>query len=126
GFPLFGLADARQRALEARRLLADGIDPIERRRATGGPTGATWGGVVDAAIDALRAGWKDDRQADQWTASLRDHGPDRGMAVADVNTAVAVECLRKVWTGKTETATRVRGRCERVWDYARVSGLVDG
>lgn len=125
-FPLFGLADARQRAQDARRLLADGIDPIEHRNGRTATLGAKWGDVVDAAIDSLRAGWKDERQADQWTASLRDHGPDRKLAIRAVTTAVAVDCLRRIWTSKTETATRVRGRCERVWDYARVSGLVDG
>ena len=126
GFPLFGLADARQRALEARKLVADGIDPIEARKGRSAALGTKWGDVVDAAIDSLRPGWKDDRQADQWEASLRDHGPDRELAVRAVTTAVAVECLRRIWTAKTETATRVRGRCERVWDYARVSGLVEG
>lgn len=125
-FPLFGLAAARQRAQDARRLLADGIDPIEHRKGRGAALGATWGAVVDTAIESFRPGWKDDRQADQWTASLSTHGPDRGMAIKSVDTAVAVTCLRKIWTSKTETATRVRGRCERVWDYARVSGLVDG
>lgn len=126
GYPLFGLAQARERALEARRLLADGIDPIEARKGRAAALGAKWGDAVDAAIESLRPAWKDERQADQWTASLRDHGPDREMAVRAVTTAVAVECLRKIWTTKTETATRVRGRSERVWDYARVSGLVEG
>lgn len=125
-FPLFGLADARQRAQDARRLLADGIDPIEHRNGRTAAQGAKWGDVVDDAIDSLRAGWKDERQADQWAASLRDHGPDRTLAIRAVTTAVAVECLRRIWTSKTETATRVRGRCERVWDYARVSGLAEG
>ena len=125
-FPLFGLADARQRAQDARRLLADGIDPIEHRNGRTATQGAKWGDVVDDAIDSLRAGWKDERQADQWAASLRDHGPDRTLAIRAVTTAVAVECLRRIWISKTETATRVRGRCERVWDYARVSGLVEG
>lgn len=125
-FPLFGLADARQRAQDARRMLADGIDPIEHRNSRTAAQGAKWGDVVDDAIDSLRAGWKDERQADQWAASLRDHGPDRTLAIRAVTTAVAVECLRRIWTSKTETATRVRGRCERVWDYARVSGLAEG
>lgn len=125
-FPLFGLADARQRAQDARRLLADGIDPIEHRSGRTAAQGAKWGDAVDDAIDSLRAGWKDERQADQWAASLRDHGPDRTLAIRAVTTTVAAECLRRIWTSKTETATRVRGRCERVWDYARVSGLAEG
>lgn len=126
GFPLFGLADARMRAQEARRLVADGIDPIEQRRGRTAGMGAKWGDLVDAAIESLSPGWKDDRQADQWEASLRAHGPDRAMLVRTLTTPIALEVLRKIWTTKTETASRVRARCERVWDYAKVSGLVEG
>lgn len=57
---------------------------------------------------------------------LAETEPDRTLAIRAVTTTVAVECLRRIWTRKTETATRVRGRCERVWDYARVSGLAEG
>jgi integrase len=126
GFPLFGLAEARQRAQEARRLLADGVDPLERRKAHGAPAGATWGQCVDDLIANLRPGWKDERQADQWEASLRDHGPERTLPIGDVSTDTAMHVLGRIWATKTETATRVRGRCERVWDYARVRGLVAG
>lgn len=125
-FPLFGLADARQRAQEAKRLIADGIDPIESRKSQGTIVGAKWGDIADAAIESFRHGWKDSRQEDQWQASLRDHGPARDTPLQSITTATAIECLRKIWTSKTETATRVRGRCERIWDYARVLGLVEG
>lgn len=121
-----GLADARQRALEARRRLVDGIDPIEDRKRARAHTGATWGSCADALIESLKPGWRNEAQADQWTQSLADYGPDRDMPVQAVDTPVAVACLRALWTDKTETATRVRGRCERVWDYAKVSGLVAG
>lgn len=121
-----GLADARERAQEARRLLVDGIDPLEYRRRARAAVGATWGACVDALVDSLRPGWRSPKQADQWLASLRDHGPDRDMPVKAVTTPVALACLQRVWTTKTETATRLRGRCERVWDYARVSELVAG
>jgi integrase len=126
GFPLFGLADARQRAVDARKLLSDGIDPLERRQAETVAHGVTWGDCVDALIDSLRPGWKDERQSDQWKASLRDHGPDRAMPVRKVSTDVALSCMTPIWASKTETATRVRGRSERVWDYAKVKGLVTG
>ncbi|MDQ3039481.1 MAG: integrase arm-type DNA-binding domain-containing protein [Pseudomonadota bacterium] len=123
---IFGLADARQRAVQQRRILADGLDPIDARRAAQSVTGRTWGEAVDDFIEAHAPGWKTDAQADQWRQSLKDYGPDRAGLVAALDTAEVVRLLRKVWTTKTETATRVRGRMERVWDSERVAGHVTG
>lgn len=119
---LVGLAEARDAHLQARRQVAAGIDPIEARNASQRVQGKTWGDYADALIDSLRPSWRNLVQADQWEQSLREYGPARDLAVAAVTTAVAVDRLRAIWTTKTETATRVRSRCERVWDYARVSG----
>lgn len=123
---LFGLAEARQRASQNRRLLADGIDPIAARKAAKATAGRTWGDAVEAFISSQRHGWKNEAQADQWRQSLKDHGPDAALPLASVDTALVVETLRRIWTTKTETATRVRGRIERVWDAERVAGNVSG
>lgn len=123
---LFGLTDARQRAAQQRKLLADGIDPIGARRAAKAHTARTWGEAVEDFIAAHSPSWKNDAQADQWRQSLKDYGPDKALPVAAVDTSLVVKLLRKVWTDKTETATRVRGRIERVWDSERVAGNVTG
>lgn len=122
----FALAEARARAAEQRKLRADGVDPIEARKAARGATARTWGEAVADFIGTQRVGWKNQAQADQWLQSLRDHGPDFELPVSAIDTALVVRCLRKVWTEKTETATRVRGRIERVWDAERVAGGVAG
>lgn len=123
---LYSLAEARQRALQARRLLADGIDPIAARATARAATGRTWGQAVESFIESHRHGWKNDAQADQWRQSLRDHGPDPALPVAAIDTALVLETLRRIWTTKTETAARVRGRIERIWDAERVAGTVTG
>jgi len=123
---VIGLQDARQRAAEARRLVAEGIDPIAHRARARAAQGATWGDARDALIESLRPGWKNAAQAEQWTQSLDDYGPKRDELLTAVTTDRALAVLRPIWATKTETATRVRGRCERVWDYARVSGQVAG
>ena len=123
---LYGLADARQRAQEARRLLADGIDPLEQRASLRATQARTWGDAVADFLAAHAPGWKNDAQAHQWRQSLADYGPDAGTPVAAVDTALVVGLLRAIWTTKTETATRVRGRIERVWDAERVAGTVAG
>lgn len=123
---LFGLAEARQRAIQQRRLLADGIDPIGARRAAQAVSGRTWGEAVNDFIAAHEPGWRGPAQAAQWRQSLDAYGPDASTSVAAVDTAMVVGLLRKIWTTKTETATRVRGRIERVWDAERVAGTVTG
>lgn len=123
---LFGLAEARQRAAQQRRLLADGVDPIAARRAARAATGRTWGQAVDDFIAAHEPGWKGPAQAAQWRQSLADYGPDRELPVEAIDTALVVSLLRKLWTSKTETATRLRGRIERIWDAERVAGTVSG
>src|SRR5690606_27012046 len=121
-----GLAEARQRAPLDRRLLAEGKDPIAHRRAAQAVSGRTWGDAVADFIAAHEPGWKSGAQADQWRQSLADYGPEADMPVEALTTAEVVRLLRKVWTAKTETATRVRGRIERVWDAERVAGTVTG
>jgi integrase len=123
---LYGLADARQRAVQYRRLLAEGLDPIAHRRAVQAASGRTWGQAVDDFIATHAPGWKSEAQADQWRQSLNAYGPDRALPVEALDTAEVVRLLRKVWTDKTETATRVRGRIERVWDAEKVAGVVTG
>lgn len=123
---VFGLQDARQRAQEARRLVAQGLDPIEERARQGDAEVVTWGDMADDLIASLRPTWKNEAQAEQWEQSLKDYGPDKAMPVAEVTTGTALACLQPIWTTKTETASRVRGRAERVWDYARVRGAVRG
>lgn len=119
------LAQARERAQEARTLLAHGTDPIAARDATS-EAGMTFGEAADAYIESHRSGWKHAKQAAQWEQSLKDHGPDRSLPVAEVDTAAVLAALSKIWTTKTETASRLRGRIERILDWAKVSGHRQG
>lgn len=123
---LYSLADARVRRDQQRRLLADGLDPIEARRAAQTATPRTWGEAVADFIAAHKPGWKTPAQAEQWTSSLDAYGPAASLPVAAVTTGVVLDCLRPIWTGKTETATRVRGRIERIWAAERFAGNVSG
>ena len=119
------LQDARSSANKQRKILIDGNDPINLRR-TIKTAGATFGEACDAYIASHSSGWKNDAQANQWTQSLRDHGPKRNISIDEIDTAMVVTCLRKIWTIKTETASRVRGRIERVLDWAKVHGMRNG
>jgi integrase len=129
-----GLAEARERAKAARRLLLDKIDPLEARRAERAGKAAkaatlvTFRTAAEAYIRDNKAAWRNARHAAQWPATLKsDVYPLIGdVAVSDINTGHVTRILTPIWTVKPETASRVRGRIETVLDYAKVHGWRTG
>jgi integrase len=79
-------------------------------------------------IAAHRAGWRNEKQAEQWQNTLDTYaGPVIGkLAVMDIDTGLVLRVLEPIWSKKPETASRLRGRIERVLDYARVRGFRAG
>jgi integrase len=134
-FPLVTLAAARDRASACRLQLLDGVDPLDARRAARADAALAAGKVVmtfkqcaEAYIEAARPGWKSEKHAEQWTATLTKYAyPVIGaLPVSAIDTAQVMNILRPIWTSKTETASRVRQRIERVLDSARVQELRSG
>lgn len=128
---VFGLADARERAQAARRLLADGIDPLANRAALKATQARTWKEAREGFIATREPEWRNDRQAAQWRQSLGDYGPADALPVGKLDTAAVLACLKPLWKpsaqgGKIETATRVMGRIARIWDAEKVAGHVTG
>ncbi|MFZ5558692.1 MAG: tyrosine-type recombinase/integrase [Pseudomonadota bacterium] len=128
------LATARKKAEECRGLLADKIDPLEARRAArsaqalAAARSKTFDECAAAYIKAHGAGWKNEKHAAQWEATLETYcGPVFGTwPVADVDTSAVLNVLGPIWTEKTETATRLRARIASVLDWATVHGYRTG
>ena len=128
------LPKARDKSRACRELLLEGIDPIEHRKALRNETALnatnakTFDDCAKAYIEAQRPGWSNPKHADQWTNTLAAYAsPVFGKTpVQAVGTEVIVQALNKIWTTKTETATRVRQRIEAVLDWAAVSGYRKG
>lgn len=124
------LADARVAAEEARRGLAQGIDPIEARdveraaKAAEAARSMTFTEAATAYIAAHRARWRNAKHGEQWTATLTTYAyPVIGkLPVGAVDVPLVLKVLRPIWATKTETANRVRGRIEAILDWAMVSG----
>ena len=113
-----GLAEARERAAEYRKQVKRGLDPIAARRI--GPAAPTFTACAARYIRAHRHGWTNTKHARQWVRTLKTYvRPVIGSKPVD---AITIEDILKVlsplWTEKTETATRVRGRLENILDYA--------
>lgn len=123
------LAQAREKAKDCRSKLLDGIDPLEARNtaklgdALDRAKAMTFDHCAAAYIAAHRGSWKSAKHALQWEATLATYArPVIGdLPVAAVDTALVVKVLQPIWSEKTETATRLRGRIESILDWATVS-----
>ena len=120
------LAAARKLASEAREALRRGIDPIEHRTRLqqAKRTAPTFEEVATRYIGEMRPGWRDPRAFSIWTSSLvRLAYPHLGRRpIESVGTDDILAVLRPIWPTTTETADRLRGRMERVLDYAASQG----
>jgi integrase len=124
------LAEAREKAREARRLRQVGVDPIDAKRerqlaaTLNSAKTINFSQCAAAYIENHRAAWSSAKHAAQWEATLRTYAyPTFGNApVAAVDTALVVRVLDPIWSKKPETASRVRGRIEAVLDFAAVRG----
>jgi len=131
---LYGLAEARAKALDARRLRHEGIDPIDARDKArqrvllDAAKAITFADAAAAYIKAHRAGWRNVKHAAQWVTTLATYaGPVIGpLPVQAIDTAIVLKVLEPIWTEKPETASRLRGRIENVLDWARVRGYREG
>ena len=128
-----GLAEAREKAAEARKLVRAGLDPLRLRREGDAARaarvlGRSFAEVAEAYMDAHAGGWRNAKHRAQWAMTLRDYAGSHlgALPVAEVETAHVAAALRPIWTEKPETASRLRGRIEAVLDYAIVHGWREG
>src|SRR5262249_34499069 len=118
------LARARELAGRARSALAEGFNPKEARRST---QGATFGECADRVIEAMRPSWRNAKHAAQWEMTLREYAaPLRRLPVDKITTDDVLAVLKPLWNENPETASRLRGRIERVLDAAKARGLRNG
>lgn len=120
------LAKARERAAAAREQVADGVNPIAARREQAADT-VTFGAFTDAYLDDMEGQWRNEKHRKQWRTTLTEYAsPLKDMPVAAVSTNDIHAVLKPIWISKAETASRVRGRIERVLDAAKAKGLRTG
>ena len=75
----------------------------------------------------MRPSWRNAKHAAQWQMTLQRYAaPLRRLPVDEVGTDDVLSVLKPLWNVKPETASRVRGRIERVLDAAKAQGLRSG
>jgi len=134
GFPDVTLGQARDRAREAKDLIRQGIDPVEHRKAARAALvahqkrGLTFADAVDRYLTAKLDEFSNEKHRKQWRATLDAYaGPEIGnMLVSDIAVQDVQRALEPIWSTKTETASRLRGRIESVMAWATVAGHRSG
>jgi integrase len=127
------LAEARKRAVEARLQVRDGIDPLDARMAqkralmAAKASTMTFAACCDGYLAAHAATWRNDVHRKQWRSTLdRACGAFGELDVRAVDVAVVVKFLEPIWAATPETGSRLRGRIEKVLEWATAREYRDG
>jgi integrase len=134
GFPDVTLAQARDRAREAKEKIRAGVDPVEERKAARAALaaaqrrGLTFAEATDRYLAAKLDAFRNAKHRAQWRNTLEAYAlPHIGsMLVQDITVQDVLRVLEPIWQSKTETASRLRGRIESVLSWATVAGHRSG
>jgi hypothetical protein len=124
-YPEVGLAEAREKAIAGRRLARGGVDPIaERRQDSRVPT---FGELADEVVIEQSKGFRNEKHRAQWKMTLETYAaPLRAKPVDAITTEDVLGVLKPIWSTRAETASRLRGRIERVLNAAKAKGHRSG
>jgi len=137
---LVNLDEARIKNTDAQRLLrVDGIDPLALRakRRAKAATAKTFKEAARLFIRDNQSKWKNPKHVAQYFMTLLGETEDgektdnnycaaiHDIAIGELDTALVLSVLKPIWHDKPETASRLRGRIEKVIGYAMINGLCD-
>ena len=133
-YPDVTLSEARDLATRERKKMRQGIDPVTDKRArqiaarTAHENMLSFAECAELYIESQAPGWSNPKHIEQWRTTLKNlAGPIIGhLPVDQIDTALIMRCIEPIWTTKTETASRLRGRIEAVLDWSAVRGYRKG
>ncbi len=131
------LAEARDLAKHARKLVTFGADPIEHRKATVAAerqaylyeqaSKMTFGDCVEAYLAEHLDSFRNEKHQWQWRETLGRAAKAFGdLSVGVIDAPMVIKFLTPIWSKTPETGSRLRGRIEKVLDWARVHQFRDG
>lgn len=127
GLSIVSLAEAREKALEHRKIARSGGDPLAAKREAK-KVYPTFRVAAEAVHEQHKAAWDNAKHTQQWINTLKDYAfPVIGdMRVDRIDTPDILRVLSPIWLTKAETAKRVRQRISSVFDWAKASGFREG
>ena len=133
-YPKVSLAGARQQAVAQRDLVGRRIDPLNSRKAAIAADRLSALGIVtfrecaEVLLKSNESAWRNPKHRQQWRNTLTAYAyPVIGdVAIGAIDTTHVLKILEPIWQTVPETASRLRGRIERVLDAAKARGLRTG
>ena len=124
---------ARAKALEFRSMLEQRIDPYDvrhKKRIAESPSDKLFKDFASEAIEKIAETkqWRNPKSATQWANTIDRYAtPVIGnKLLREINRNDILDILQPIWKKKTETASRLRGRIEAIFDLAIVMGYYEG
>ena len=129
GYPSVSLADARRKAVPLFAALNDTpkrdpkreLDALAAQRANQSTTFAIF---KNDLLETILVDFRNEKHKNQWRNTLEKYAsPLDALTIEDIQTTDILRCLKPIWNEKRETAKRVQGRLERLFDAAIAKGL---
>ena len=133
-YPEVSLAEARAKATELKLQIRSGIDPIVHQQEQLAKLhvqqlrNKTFMECAKVVIANKTRELKNEKHIGQWSSTLETYiYPTLGnLTISNITKADIAEVLRPIWVEKNETAKRIRGRIETIFDYAKAMGYFEG
>lgn len=133
-YPEVSLAEARSKATELKLQIRSGIDPIVHQQEQLAKLhvqqlrNKTFMECAKVVIANKTRELKNEKHIGQWSSTLETYiYPTLGnLTISNITKADIAEVLRPIWVEKNETAKRIRGRIETIFDYAKAMGYFEG
>lgn len=127
---VINLTEARAKAIDCKKLLLDGVDPIGQRNQTKKQKlidqlrTITFDECAKAYISAHQHVWKNQKHISQWENTIATHASPviGGLPVTAIDTTLVMKVIEPIWQSTPETASRLRNRIELVISWATARG----
>lgn len=117
---------AQETVAKLRQLIERGEDPLAKKRETM-PKNIAFGEYADRFVDEIIPHFKNEKHGDQWRTTVKEHcRPIRSKQIGKVTFEDVRDLLAPLWKRIPETASRVRGRLERIFTKAKADALYHG
>ena len=117
------LAEARDKALAIRRMIANGIDPVQAKR-TERSASTTFAQVCEGWITTHKPGWRSNSQLRSAKLLLFTHGKMLSdLPIASISVDTLQSALTSLWDRAPNQARRTPAMWARVFDYAKAKGF---
>lgn len=123
-WPVVTLAEARDLAIDNRRAVRRGADPLADKHRAKVPT---FREAAKQTFEANRARWRNAKVASNWLQQLERHAfPKLGHRRVDaIDREAVLSVLTPIWTAKPEAARKVRQRINATLRWAEAHGFID-